>query len=265
MLEKLKHADCSFLTLTYSDENLPLTDGPGVVRGTLVPKHLQLWLKRFRKGIGLQKIRYFVCGEYGDKSERPHYHAAIFNYKTCRYGMSRYTAWRSSCCVSCDYVRDTWALGNVFLGTLEEASAQYIAGYVVKKMTSFTDSRLKGRYPEFARMSLRPGIGAAAVEDVARVLVSVGVGDDVPGGLRHGSAVLPLGRYLRRRLRVQLGREAREPREVSIARSEEMQALYAANVVDPSRSVRSRLIDVDSAVVAGLAARRKIFQGRKVL
>jgi hypothetical protein len=33
-----------------------------------------------RKKISPLKIRFFHCGEYGDKTRRPHYHALIFGY-----------------------------------------------------------------------------------------------------------------------------------------------------------------------------------------
>lgn len=89
------------------------------------------------------------------------------------------------------------------------ASANYIAGYVTKKMTSVSDERLQGRRPEFARMSLKPGIGARALEAVALAMMRSKLDQsmvDVPTGLRHGAEVLRLGRYLRRKLREEIGR-----------------------------------------------------------
>lgn len=261
MLESLLHGDCSFLTLTYSDENLTIVKNTELSLATLVPLDLQNWLKRFRKAIRPRKIRFYACGEYGDVSGRPHYHVALFGYAKCLYGVSRYTRSRVNCCVQCDVVRDTWGLGNILVGSLEERSAQYVAGYCLKKMTSFEDGRLKGRYPEFARMSLRPGIGGDAVEQVARDMVGLESLPDVPAMLRHGSSLLPLGRYLRRRLRVRLGRDINEPKAVSLARSEEMLPLRLVCIANSS-SYRQALIDVDSAVVARLEARLKIFKRR---
>lgn len=81
---------------------------------------------------------------------------------------------------------------------LSAKSAMYIAGYVVKKMTHSSDPRLDGRAPEFARMSLKPGLGALALDAVVSVLVQYNL--PVPLGLRHGKKILPLGRYLRRKL-----------------------------------------------------------------
>lgn len=114
-------------------------------------------------------------------------------------------------------VGEAWKHGDVDLGTLEAHSAQYVAGYVTKKLTGRDDERLDGRFPEFARMSLRPGIGHGVLQHVAGVLVGHGLDEsalDVPSVLRHGKKLMPLGRYLRRKLRVMIGRDEACPQEV---------------------------------------------------
>lgn len=88
------------------------------------------------------------------------------------------------------------------MGNLTPQRAMYIAGYVVKKMTHRLDPRLHGREPEFARMSLRPGIGAVALTPVISLLSQHQ--RTVPGGLQFGGRMLPLGRYLRRLIAVRL-------------------------------------------------------------
>lgn len=221
MLEGLNHTDKNFTTLTYSDEEVP-TDG------SLNPRHTQLFLKRLRKRYAPAKIRYFLVGEYGDETQRPHYHAALFGVPQCRYGRSRYSRSRDRCCAVCDSVRDAWGFGHVFLGDLSKESAQYIAGYVTKKMTAKDDERLQGRHPEYARMSLRPGIGQHAMHDLADVLLRYGVGTDVPNALRHGPAQLPLGRYLQQQLRKMVGRDAKAPEEVIQALKAQLLPLQAA-------------------------------------
>lgn len=62
--------DKMFVTLTYNDESLP-------ENGSLKKKDLQLFFKRLRKNYG-KKIKYFACGEYGDNTNRPHYHMVLF-------------------------------------------------------------------------------------------------------------------------------------------------------------------------------------------
>lgn len=205
------YTDNSFVSLTYNDENLPL-NSKGV--GTLDYSHVQAWLKRLRFAFStyqkrarlndVKSLRFFCVGEYGDKSWRPHYHAILFNFPTCLHGLSRYSKMRQDCCIWCDMVRDTWTHGHVFLGNVGQSSAGYVAGYVNKKMTRTDDRRLDGRWPEFARQSLKPGIGAPAMRAYADQLMRLGLigpGIDVPAGIRVGKYIAPLGRYLRSQLR----------------------------------------------------------------
>lgn len=201
LLESLKHGNSCFVTLTYSDDHVPVS---------LVKEHYQNFLKRLRRELAPQKIRFFVAGEYGEESGRPHFHAAIF-------GLDRFTAGgvdgrsglvqKSWIVGRKDGKLDTSSLGFTFVGDLTWESAQYIAGYLTKKVVS--DER---SVREFSRMSLRPGIGAAAMGDVARALSSSDAGLDsvvsnldVPTVLKHGKRMLPIGRYLRRRLRGEMG------------------------------------------------------------
>lgn len=219
MLEAFDHEFSCFATLTYNDENLPSD-------GSLDPSHLVLFWKRLRKKLGQCKIRYFAVGEYGDVSERPHYHAIIFGMPTCHYGHSRYDKRTIDCCYWCDLIRDTWGLGHILLGSVEKDSASYVAGYTVKKMTGKDDARLLGRHPEFARMSRRPGIGVNAMWEVASSLLSAGAEKflvDVPSVLSHGTAQMPLGRFLRGKLREMVGRDVKAPQAVLDAMAAELQ------------------------------------------
>lgn len=190
LLEAMCHENSSFLTLTYAKQ--PQGE-------TLVPRDLQLWFKRFRLLLSEHarpNIRYFAVGEYGDKSGRPHYHAAIFGAGKEALPL-----------VQQSWSKDGESLGHVMLGSLTLASAQYIAGYVTKKMTKADDPRLEGRHPEFARMS--KGIGRDMVPLIAQSLQGVNHDittiSDVPHILHHGTRGMPLGRYLRRKLVPALG------------------------------------------------------------
>lgn len=234
MLEASLHGDNTFVTLTYSELFLPRIAGTNL--NTLIPKDLQLFLKRFRKAMEPSAIRFFGCGEYGDQSERAHYHLAMFNVPACRYGSSRYKPPynRKNCCDICDRVRDAWGMGRVDLDELNQTTAAYIAGYVVKKMTGETDPRLNGRHKEFSRQSNRPGIGADFMWEAASTMMKFSLDDlsktegDVPVTLRHGSKEMPLGRYLRRKLRKYLGRDEKTPDHVLQKLAEEMQPLREA-------------------------------------
>lgn len=226
-LEACNHAHKSFLTLTYSEENLPrLSSGLG---WTLRPEDLRNFLKRLRRHVEPSKLRYFAVGEYGEKTGRPHYHLATFGVSSCSFGRSRYSEIYDTCCEWCELCKKTWGHGHIFNGELNDVTAGYIAGYVVKKMTAADDHRLlQGQYPEFARMSLRPGIGADLMDDVASsLLFNEFDGEDVPGVLRHGMKMQPLGRYLRQRLRERIGRDKSVPASVVEAMKNEMQPLRA--------------------------------------
>lgn len=274
MLEALGHRDNSFITLTYSDQNLPLnSDGSP----DLAPKDLQDWLKRFRKEIEPLRVRYYAVGEYGDLSERPHFHAAVFGWPSCRLGQTDYGFARNydgppRCCTWCRTIHDTWARGRILSGTLEVSSAQYIAGYVTKKMTKKDDARLNGRHPEFARMSLRPGIGAKAMDNVVATFQQFNLEDreaDVPSALRHGSRLLPLDRYLRRRMRKALGRDEKTPEAALAEVKAEMQTVWDS-VFDSSPAIRQArfkqaVIDKDAQKVASMESRQNIFKKRSTL
>lgn len=239
MLEAAEHVDNTFVTLTYSDAALPRDQ-------SVCPRTVSNFIKRLRKNTGL-KIRYFACGEYGDLTFRPHYHIALFGYPNCRRGVTSHFRDGRSCCYVCQEVQDAWrikkwkpiggakahgpymdmSLGHVHLGFLEKKSAAYIAAYTTKKMTSAEDERLEGRHPEFARMSRRPGLGVGMLWDVASALMEHNLHEkmvDVPLTLSHGTEKLPLGRFMRRKLRTLIGRDEKAP-EVLTAQSIEMQAL----------------------------------------
>lgn len=259
-LESFKHAKNSFVTLTYDDEHLP----PG---GSLEPRDLQLFLKRLRNQFQ-SKLRFFACGEYGDVSQRPHYHAAIFG-----------------CGVEdADKIERSWHHGHTFTGELTPDSAKYIAGYVTKKMTNPENPHhaylLSGRHPEFARMSNRPGIGAFAVGEIADTLTQPAGCDalaeigDVPHALTVGGKSFPLGRYLRRKLREKLHFPETKTPEVSLnrwkAEVQELQRNFIESKKTTSKhtsqieAFKQFLIDENAQKVLQLETRNKIFSQKKV-
>lgn len=266
-LEAALHTDNCFVTLTYNPENVPTRVVPdtGEVQEILAPKDLQDWLKRLRKAIEPIRVRYFACGEYGDLDWRPHYHVALFGYPTCRYLGSRYKYGLRNCCWSCDTIRDTWDRGFIFVGTLEDKSAGYVAGYVTKKMTAKDDTRLNGRPPEFARMSLRPGLGADMMDEVASTLLALDLEkreDDVPSSLAYGSnKKRPLGRYLTRRLRKRMGRDEAAPESV-LAQVEEELRPVRESAFNNSRSFKKEILSANKGKVDGMYARANIFKKR---
>lgn len=136
--------DACFITLTYNEDNLPSN-------GSLIKADLQKFWKRLRKSLGDRKIRYFACGEYGDKFGRPHYHAIVF-------GLSLRPDDRQ-------LVRNSWRFGLVHFGLAQPDSIRYVAQYVDKKYTgdlAFREYEATGREPVFKVSSL--GLGRDFVD-----------------------------------------------------------------------------------------------------
>lgn len=161
MHESQLHDSSVFATLTYDDEHMPYG-------GVLHYRHFQLFMRKLRKRV--PNVRFFMCGEYGEKLARPHYHAALF-------GLSlgdRYP-WRKSSAGFQLYrsplLDSLWEFGSAEFGELSFGSAAYVARYCMKKVTGKgaeshyerlvpDTGEIIGVAPEFARMSLKPGIGA---------------------------------------------------------------------------------------------------------
>lgn len=128
--------------------------------------------------------------------------------------------------------REIWKKGMVHVGELNAKSARYIAGYVTKKMTKSDDPRLKGRHPEFARMSLKPGIGADASSSLAKVLLSdygltsMKQKGDVPHVIKIGGKEVPLDRYIRGKIREKIGANKETPRKALEKYGEEMRGVF---------------------------------------
>ena len=79
LLELQYHDSAYFVTLTYDDAHVPRSESKdGFPHLTLDKRDCQLFFKRLRKAFPDDNIRYFLAGEYGDQTHRPHYHAIVF-------------------------------------------------------------------------------------------------------------------------------------------------------------------------------------------
>lgn len=263
-LEAIAHPHNSFVTLTYKDAPTTADGLP-----TLIPNDLKNWLKRYRKAIQPSKMRFYAAGEYGDKNERPHYHAILFGRPGCAYGCSRYSDGRTiDCCYHCDLVRDTWGLGIIETKPMTSEHAAYVCGYVMKKMTSVHDVRLKGRFPEFSRMSNQNGgIGIPAVNSLALVAknrLDAGTAQDVPTAVRIKGKISPLGRYIRQQIRKKLGGDGKAPPEVIAQMEAEMLPLLFAAKIDPEDiTLKKQIVSRARGSIDSLKARQEIFNTRK--
>jgi hypothetical protein len=112
-----------FVTLTYNNDHLPADGG-------LVKADLQMFIKRLRKFLGDTKIKYYACGEYGEKTNRPHYHLLIIGWMP---ELQRLYRPDKNHCVSRD-IELLWRLGNNTTGNPDREAIQYVVGYIRKKL-----------------------------------------------------------------------------------------------------------------------------------
>ncbi len=115
------YSENCFLTLTYSNEFLPADC-------SLDERHFQRFIKRLRRRFSGQRIRYFYCGEYGERLHRPHYHACLFNFDFPDKVPVNDHLYRS------DLLERLWRFGFCSIGEVTFESAAYVARYVVKKV-----------------------------------------------------------------------------------------------------------------------------------
>lgn len=177
MHEAKMHAESSMLTLTYSDEHVPF-------QGQLVYPHFQKFMKRLVQRVG-KPLRYYMCGEYGELLDRPHFHCLLFGHAF--YG-DRVAIGKtlSGYLYSSALLESVWRYGFCSIGDVTFESAAYVAGYCMKKMTGVKAdehyTRVDGitgeiyqKVPEFSRMSLKPGIGAGWLRAYESDVLNTGV------------------------------------------------------------------------------------------
>lgn len=203
ILESQSHAENLWITLTYSDDHLPIDyyhdklsrrfgskEFPSLKRADY-----QNFFKRLRTYTDTP-FKYFVAGEYGEKFHRPHYHICLFGLGD-KHKNAIKKAWSIR-----DHNYKLQPIGNVFFGTLSWDSAQYTAGYTIKKMTSFANDDLHGRYPEFGQAS--KGLSLLAVQDVLKYIERFNL-SKVPSYLMIDGKKVPVPRYMKIKLRQNLG------------------------------------------------------------
>lgn len=174
-----------FVTFTYNDEHLPINEYTDQETGeikksfTLYKRDFQLFMKRLRQSYDKDKIRFFMCGEYGSKNLRPHYHSIFFNleipdlkpYKRTDQGNWLYTSeWLSSLWSTPKkdvYNRPSGNLGYVVIADVDWECVAYVSRYTTDKINKI-DGDIYEKFnveKEFLNMSRRPGIGRAFLED----------------------------------------------------------------------------------------------------
>ena len=158
-----------FITLTYNDASIPRNKGIP----TLNKKDLQDYIKRLRNShvayvsreLGIRKsevknvskqIRYYAVGEYGSKTNRPHYHILLFNYDIANLKPIE-AQWKNT--------QTGHPLGFVDIGKVSSASINYTTKYMFKQW-----GKKDLRQRPFTNMSRRPMIGTGFLNEYKNYL-----------------------------------------------------------------------------------------------
>lgn len=174
----------AFVTLTYSEDYFfeqciksPDVEAQIKYNSSVHKSDFQDFMKRFRYHDTSKNIRYFAVGEYGSKSNRPHYHVLLFNIDFKNLDMN---------------IAKAWPFGMVDIGTVTDASIHYVTSYVITSKYK----PYKWCEPSFALMSRKPGIGHAYLEKNAEYFT-----DNPTNAIRlPGGYLLPLPRFYKDKL-----------------------------------------------------------------
>lgn len=122
---EMKDAKSSwFITITYDNANQPVIPFEDFKLPTLEKKDIQLFMKRLRQKNNADTnirekwpLKYYLVGEYGGQTFRPHYHIILFNLKPDVLNQ----------------ISRIWGKGHISVGTCEPASIHYTTKYILNK------------------------------------------------------------------------------------------------------------------------------------
>lgn len=159
IIEARNHEFAHFVTLTYDEDHMD--------SASLDPSHFNKFIQNLRNKFRGTKISYFMCGEYGGKTGRRHFHAIIFDcpltdlspvFKQQVNGrlINKIRRDNSDGLLYSPLIHKCWNYrGDISVGKVEYHSCQYVSGYVTSKYNkerqSFYDKY--NLLPEYARMS----------------------------------------------------------------------------------------------------------------
>lgn len=166
------------VTLTYEDEHLPKD-------GNLSPKDFIDFMKRLRRSLEYHhddiKVKYFCRGEYGPKTQRPHFHLILF-------GLGPEFE---------ELILKSWKHGFIKVQLVEEKTCHYVAGYTTKKLEQKLPDHIKLR--EYQSQS--GGIGSRYADNLALTLSrSPHYKGEPVTYVTKGKKKIGVGRYIRLRV-----------------------------------------------------------------
>lgn len=205
----------SFVTLTYSEENLKSTKLQykdfqkfvKALRTHIQDEHLKrmypdVKTRELRRalhkernksneqnngndplhGTHSSRISIFCAGEYGDKKKRPHWHALIFNWRPSDL-VHKYTNHRGDKVFDSALLASLWTQGISEVGSVTFESAGYCARYASKKLSHGKDKTHD--YEPISRRSSKYAIGKTWLEKNWRDVFTHGY-IILPGGIKTG-------------------------------------------------------------------------------
>lgn len=160
--------DSLFATFTYDDDNL-LYNSVSRETGEIFPlpsvskEHAQKLLKRIRKHLDYDskktKLLYYLTGEYGDTTKRPHMHAIIYliGENTCKMSL------KNACIKSWNYC--DWNIASIekcLQSVQSDGAKMYVAKHQMKKCKG-----VDGQAPYFQLRS--KGIGFTFLDNPSEI------------------------------------------------------------------------------------------------
>lgn len=243
LLEQMVCKDACFITLTYDDESIDTYED-------LVKSDLQTFNKNFRYRVG--PFRYYAVGEYGLQNYRPHYHIMAFGVPLNK--------------LSEKLVEKTWNKGFIHIGECNKDTARYIAHYIFKGWTDPDYWMLANHSPEFSTSSLRPGIGAPAIDILAELVNKKKLEYSVNKNLnkiRIGKKEVSIGRYLSERFNRLVGTDKNLIEGEWYGKQRE----YFDKYIDDTgkTNIFDNLLEDNASVRLSEEKRQKIFRSRRSL
>ncbi len=134
-----------FITLTYNDDELYNPENNLITENgefTLNYNHHRNYMQRLRRALPEAKIKYFTAGEYGERTDRPHFHSIIFNATE-------------------QEILNSWIHGSVHFGDVTENSIRYCLKYALKRVARVKKSDYveKNTYRSPEKSLISKGLG----------------------------------------------------------------------------------------------------------
>ncbi len=197
----IKHAALPsyFVTVTYNDHWLP-SNKEGTV-ASLRYSEIQEFTRKLKKE--QKQMKYFTAAEYGSTTGRPHYHLIMINYlmpndlkPITADGYQKNLFWSAT-------ITKTWKKGNVIIAPATAGSAEYVTGYVVKKMGHDWKGRPEKLGIENERHTMSPGLALPAWKKWIKEAIDNGANDAV----NIDSRTEPIPDYFKYKTRRELGHQ----------------------------------------------------------